>query len=46
MRLPDGRVLWLFSDTYLGRVYGPPNPHGESYAWRTPPRRWCATRPC
>ncbi|GAA2221449.1 DUF4185 domain-containing protein [Streptomyces indiaensis] len=34
VRLPDGRVLWLFSDTYLGRVYGPPNPHGESYAWR------------
>jgi hypothetical protein len=34
VRLPDGRVLWLFSDTYLGRVHGPPNPHGESYAWR------------
>jgi hypothetical protein len=34
VRLPDGRVLWLFSDTYLGHVYGPPNPHGESYAWR------------
>ncbi|MFD5162925.1 DUF4185 domain-containing protein [Streptomyces hawaiiensis] len=34
VRLPDGRVLWLFSDTYLGRVYGPPNPHGEAYAWR------------
>ncbi|MCX3288748.1 DUF4185 domain-containing protein [Streptomyces sp. NEAU-H22] len=34
VRLPDGRVLWLFSDTYLGRVYGPPNPHGESHAWR------------
>ncbi|MFD7811745.1 hypothetical protein ACFV6E_02175 [Streptomyces sp. NPDC059785] len=34
VRLPDGRVLWLFSDTYLGRVYGPPNPVGESYAWR------------
>ncbi|MFI8164852.1 DUF4185 domain-containing protein [Streptomyces sp. NPDC085931] len=34
VRLPDGRVLWLFSDTYLGPVYGPPNPHGESYAWR------------
>ncbi|GGX96234.1 DUF4185 domain-containing protein [Streptomyces fructofermentans] len=34
VRLPDGRVLWLFSDTYLGRVYRPPNPAGESYAWR------------
>ncbi|MGW5637595.1 hypothetical protein [Streptomyces sp. NPDC003832] len=34
VRLPDGRVLWLFSDTYLGPVYGPPNPVGESYAWR------------
>ncbi|MGW6544311.1 DUF4185 domain-containing protein [Streptomyces massasporeus] len=34
VRLPDGRVLWLFSDTYLGRVYGPPNPHGEAHAWR------------
>ncbi|MFK4104719.1 DUF4185 domain-containing protein [Streptomyces sp. NPDC019531] len=34
VRLPDGRLLWLFSDTYLGQVYGPPNPVGESYAWR------------
>ncbi|MGV9564478.1 hypothetical protein [Streptomyces sp. NPDC003480] len=34
VRLPDGRVLWLFSDTYLGPVHGPPNPIGESYAWR------------
>ncbi|WP_210584945.1 DUF4185 domain-containing protein [Streptomyces sp. GESEQ-35] len=34
VRLPDGRLLWLFSDTYLGRVYAPPNPVGESYAWR------------
>ncbi|MFI8194350.1 hypothetical protein ACIF8T_37450 [Streptomyces sp. NPDC085946] len=34
LRLPDGRILWLFSDTYLGRVYGPPNPVGESSAWR------------
>nr|WP_206440053.1 DUF4185 domain-containing protein [Streptomyces scabichelini] len=34
VRLPDGRVLWLFSDTYLGQVYGPPNPVGESYVWR------------
>ncbi|WP_369194988.1 DUF4185 domain-containing protein [Streptomyces djakartensis] len=34
VRLPDGRVLWLFSDTYLGRVHGPPNPVGEWVAWR------------
>ncbi|MET8135379.1 DUF4185 domain-containing protein [Streptomyces sp. NPDC005251] len=34
VRLPDGRVLWLFSDTYLGLVHAPPNPVGESYAWR------------
>ncbi|MFI1564662.1 hypothetical protein ACH4ZX_16705 [Streptomyces sp. NPDC020490] len=34
VRLPDGRVLWLFSDTCLGRVHGPPNPAGESSAWR------------
>ncbi len=34
VRLPDGRLLWLFSDTYLGRVHRPPNPAGESYAWR------------
>ncbi|MER5216955.1 DUF4185 domain-containing protein [Streptomyces sp. NPDC002838] len=34
VRLPDGRMLWLFSDTYLGQVHGPPNPVGESYAWR------------
>ncbi|MGW2517474.1 DUF4185 domain-containing protein [Streptomyces sp. NPDC001617] len=34
VRLPDGRVLWLFSDTYLGQVHAPPNPVGESAAWR------------
>ncbi|MET9736039.1 DUF4185 domain-containing protein [Streptomyces sp. NPDC006458] len=34
VRLPDGRLLWLFSDTYLGRVYAPPNPSGESASWR------------
>ncbi|MGW0911274.1 DUF4185 domain-containing protein [Streptomyces sp. NPDC002784] len=34
VRLPDGRVVWLFSDTYLGQVHAPPNPVGESYAWR------------
>ncbi|WP_405592560.1 DUF4185 domain-containing protein [Streptomyces sp. NBC_01092] len=34
VRLPDGRMLWLFSDTYLGQVHAPPNPFGESYTWR------------
>ncbi|MFJ8535235.1 DUF4185 domain-containing protein [Streptomyces sp. NPDC093591] len=34
VRLPDGRLLWLFSDTYLGQVYAPPNPFGESHTWR------------
>ena len=34
VRLPDGRMLWLFSDTYLGPVHAPPNPVGESFAWR------------
>lgn len=34
VRLPDGRVLWLFSDTYLGQVHAPPGPSGESAAWR------------
>jgi uncharacterized protein DUF4185 len=34
VRLPDGRVLWLFSDTFLGPVHDPPGPVGESYAWR------------
>ncbi|MZD06054.1 hypothetical protein GTW43_13280 [Streptomyces sp. SID5785] len=34
VRLPDGRVLWLFSDTFLGAVHGPPNLAGEPHAWR------------
>ncbi|HZF88116.1 MAG TPA: DUF4185 domain-containing protein [Streptomyces sp.] len=34
LRLPDGRLLWLFSDTYLGPVHAPPNPAGESHPWR------------
>ncbi|MFJ5210153.1 DUF4185 domain-containing protein [Streptomyces nigra] len=34
VRLPDGRLLWLFSDTYLGQVHPPPNPFGESSTWR------------
>ncbi|MHB9757806.1 DUF4185 domain-containing protein [Streptomyces sp. BYX5S] len=36
VRLPDGRLLWLFSDTYLGAVNQPPNPAGQSHAWRQP----------
>ncbi|MEU8680026.1 DUF4185 domain-containing protein [Streptomyces sp. NPDC048611] len=35
VRLPDGRTLWLFSDTFLDRVQRPPNPHGENRRWRT-----------
>ncbi|WP_327660698.1 MULTISPECIES: DUF4185 domain-containing protein [unclassified Streptomyces] len=35
VRLPDGRLLWLFSDTYLGAVNRPPNPAGQSHPWRT-----------
>ncbi|MEV0368932.1 DUF4185 domain-containing protein [Streptomyces sp. NPDC050636] len=35
VRLPDGRTLWLFSDTFLDRVQPPPNPQGQPYRWRT-----------
>ncbi|MEI5097569.1 DUF4185 domain-containing protein [Streptomyces sp. PmtG] len=34
VRLPDGRVLWLFSDTFLGRVHPPPNQRGQPHKWR------------
>ncbi|MGY0019790.1 hypothetical protein [Streptomyces sp. cg35] len=34
VRLPDGRLLWLFSDTYLGAVHPPPNPAGQPHSWR------------
>nr|WP_051854436.1 DUF4185 domain-containing protein [Streptomyces sp. NRRL B-1347] len=34
VRLPDGRVLWLFSDTFLGRVHEPPNLQGQPHKWR------------
>ncbi|MGC0328568.1 hypothetical protein RKD23_001558 [Streptomyces sp. SAI-170] len=34
VRLPDGRLLWLFSDTFLGAVHAPSDPHGESASWR------------
>ncbi|REK91756.1 DUF4185 domain-containing protein [Streptomyces inhibens] len=35
VRLPDGRTLWLFSDTFLDRIQPPPNPQGEQHRWRT-----------
>ncbi|MEU8781574.1 hypothetical protein [Streptomyces sp. NPDC048637] len=35
VRLPDGRTLWLFSDTFLDRVQAPPNPRGENRRWRS-----------
>ncbi|MCL6301543.1 hypothetical protein [Streptomyces kronopolitis] len=35
VRLPDGRTLWLFSDTFLDRVHAPPGPHGAPHHWRT-----------
>ncbi|WP_306333570.1 hypothetical protein [Streptomyces sp. KL118A] len=34
VRLPDGRVLWLFSDTFLGQIHAPPNPAGQPHTWR------------
>ncbi|MGW1377773.1 DUF4185 domain-containing protein [Streptomyces sp. NPDC002446] len=38
VRLPDGRTLWLFSDTFLDRIQPPPNPQGENHGWRTADR--------
>ncbi|WP_030815139.1 DUF4185 domain-containing protein [Streptomyces sp. NRRL S-337] len=38
VRLPDGRTLWLFSDTFLDRVQPPPNPQGHHSRWRTADR--------
>ncbi|MFH9419642.1 DUF4185 domain-containing protein [Streptomyces sp. NPDC017529] len=35
VRLPDGRTLWLFSDTFLDRVQPPPNPLGQHRPWRS-----------
>ncbi|MEV5123187.1 hypothetical protein AB0K49_10285 [Streptomyces decoyicus] len=35
VRLPDGRTLWLFSDTFLDRIQPPPNPQGQKRHWRT-----------
>nr|WP_233521619.1 hypothetical protein [Streptomyces triticagri] len=34
VRLPDGRLLWLFSDSYLGPVHPPPNLSGQPHSWR------------
>ncbi|WP_375256649.1 DUF4185 domain-containing protein [Streptomyces sp. MNP-20] len=34
VKLPGGRVLWLFSDTFLGRVHPPPNQQGKPHKWR------------
>ncbi|MFI6938372.1 DUF4185 domain-containing protein [Streptomyces sp. NPDC050418] len=34
VRLPDDRILWLFSDSYLGQVHPPPNLSGQPYSWR------------
>ncbi|WP_346096355.1 DUF4185 domain-containing protein [Streptomyces olivaceiscleroticus] len=34
VRLPDGRTLWLFSDTFLDRIQPPPNPKGQPHSWR------------
>ncbi|MBZ4014879.1 DUF4185 domain-containing protein [Streptomyces purpurogeneiscleroticus] len=34
VRLPGGRVLWLFSDTFLDRIQSPPNPKGQPHFWR------------
>ncbi|NEB82011.1 hypothetical protein G3I40_43400, partial [Streptomyces sp. SID14478] len=36
LRLPDGRLLWLFSDTFLGGVHPPPGPDGQPHSWRDP----------
>lgn len=36
VRLPDGRTVWIFADTFLGPVEPGPNPRGQPYAWRSP----------
>ncbi|MFB9721802.1 hypothetical protein [Planobispora longispora] len=38
VRLPGGRTLWIFADTFLGTVAGPPNRNGEVSHWRSPGR--------
>ncbi|WP_425442641.1 DUF4185 domain-containing protein [Streptomyces indicus] len=34
VRLPNGQILWLFSDSYLGQVHMPPNLEGQPHHWR------------
>jgi hypothetical protein len=36
VRLPDGRTVWIFADTFLGQVRPGPNRHGQPYPWRSP----------
>jgi len=36
VRLPDGRTVWIFADTFLGRVRPGPNQRGQPYPWRSP----------
>jgi hypothetical protein len=36
VRLPDGRTVWIFADTFLGPVEPGPNRHGQPYTWRRP----------
>jgi hypothetical protein len=36
VRLPDGRTVWIFADTFLGQIQPGPNPRGQPYAWRSP----------
>ncbi|HEU5156459.1 MAG TPA: hypothetical protein VFU43_05640 [Streptosporangiaceae bacterium] len=35
VRLPDGRTVWIFADTFLGPVRPGPNLRGRPHAWRT-----------
>jgi hypothetical protein len=36
VRLPDGRTIWIFADTFLGPVQPGPNPRGRPSSWRSP----------
>jgi hypothetical protein len=36
VRLPDGRTIWIFADTFLGPVLPGPNPRGQPVPWRSP----------
>ncbi|MFH8404258.1 DUF4185 domain-containing protein [Streptomyces sp. NPDC018019] len=35
VRLPDGRTLWIFSDTFTDRIQPPPDPQGRPYHRRS-----------